>query len=193
MKKFISMLLALVMVLALTACGGNASNETEAPAADVEAPANTLEVLENIWALYGDADKFPVMGGNPEGGVMDAPANWDMAYGEGLMSFLQLSSEDIAKIDEAATLIHMMNSNNFTGAVVHLAEGEDAAAFAATAKDGIVNGQWLCGSPEKVIVADLGGNYLLIALGINDAMGPFEGKLSEAYPNASVLYNETIG
>lgn len=193
MKKFISMLLALVMVLALTACGGNAQNETEAPAAEVEAPANTLEVMENVWALYDDADKFPVMGGNPEGGVMDAPANWDLAYAEGLMSFLQLSEEDVAKIDEAATLIHMMNSNNFTGAALHLADGVDAAEFAAAAKDGIVNGQWLCGSPEKVVVADMGGNYLLIALGINDAMGPFEAKLAEAYPNAAILYNETIG
>ena len=193
MKKFISMLLALAMVFALTACGGNASNETEAPVADVQAPASTLEVLEKIWNLYGDAEKFPVMGGNPEGGVMDAPANWDLAYAEGLTSFLQLSAEDVAKIDEAATLIHMMNSNNFTGAVLHLAESEDAAAFAATAKDAVVNGQWLCGSPEKVVVADMGGNYLLIALGINDAMGPFEAKLAEAYPEVNVLYNETIG
>ena len=193
MKKFISMLLALVMVFALTACGGNAQNETEAPAADVQAPASTLEVLENIWALYGDSEKFPVMGGNPEGGVMDTPANWDLAYAEGLTSFLMLSAEDVASIEEAATLIHMMNSNNFTGAVIRLKEGVDAAQFAATAKDGIVNGQWLCGSPEKVVIADMGGSYLLIALGVNDAMGPFEAKLAEAYPDVTVLYSETIG
>ena len=192
MKKFISMLLALVMVFGLTACGG-ATQPTEAPAADVQAPASTLEVMENIWALYGDSEKFPVMGGNPEGGVMDAPANWDIAYVEGLTSYLMLSAEDVANIDEAATLIHMMNTNTFTGAVIHLKDGVDAAAFAATAKDGIVNGQWLCGSPEKVIVADLGGNYLLIALGINDAMGTFEAKLTEAYPEAAILHNEAIG
>lgn len=193
MKKYISMLLALVMVFALTACGGNAQTETEEPTADVQAPANTLEVMENIWALYGDEEKFPVMGGNPEGGVMDAPANWDIAYIEGLTSYLMLTSEAVANIDEAATLIHMMNTNTFTGAVVHLKDGVDVAEFAATAKDGIVNGQWLCGSPEKVVVADMGGNYLLIALGANEAMGTFEAKLAEAYPAVTTMYNETIG
>ena len=193
MKKYISMLLALVMVFGLVACGNNAQNETEAPAADAQAPASTLEVMENIWALYTDDEKFPVMGGNPEGGVMDAPANWDLAFAEGLTSFLMLSAEDVANIDEAATLIHMMNSNTFTGAVLHLKDGVDAAAFAATAKDGIVNGHFLCGAPEKVIVADMGGNYLLIALGVNDAMGPFEAKLAEAYPAVNTLYNENIG
>lgn len=193
MKKYISMLLALVMVFSLTACGGAASDETEAPAADVQAPASALEVLENIWALYADSEKFPVMGGNPEGGVMDAPAAWDMTYVEGLTSYLMLSAEEIANIDEAATMIHMMNTNTFTGAVLHLKEGVDVAAFAATAKDGIVNGQWLCGSPEKVIVADMGGNYLLIALGANEAMGTFEAKLAEAYPAVTTMYNETIG
>ena len=190
MKKFVAMALALMMVFALTACGGNASKETEAPA--VEAPASALEVMENIWTLYGDAEKFPVMGGNPEGGVMDAPANWDLTYAEGLTSFLQLTADDIANIDEAATMIHMMNANTFTGAVVHLKEGVSAADFAATARDAIVNGQWLCGSPEKMIAADLGGNYLLIALGVNDAMGTFEAKLAEAYPGVNVLYSEAI-
>ncbi|MBO5128946.1 MAG: hypothetical protein J6A88_09800 [Oscillospiraceae bacterium] len=190
MKKFISMALALVMVFGLTACTGAGTDETVAPTAD--APASALEVLENIWALYADSEKFPVMGGNPEGGVMDAPANWDLTYAEGLTSFLQLTADDIANIDEAATMIHMMNSNTFTGAVVHLKEGVSAADFAATARDAIVNGQWLCGSPEKMIAADLGGNYLLIALGVNDAMGTFEAKLAEAYPGVNVLYSEAI-
>ena len=190
MKKFISMALALVMVFGLTACTGAGTDETVAPTAD--APASALEVLENIWALYADSEKFPVMGGNPEGGVMDAPANWDLTYAEGLTSFLQLTADDIANIDEAATMIHMMNANTFTGAVVHLKEGVSAADFAATARDAIVNGQWLCGSPEKMIAADLGGNYLLIALGVNDAMGTFEAKLAEAYPGVNVLYSEAI-
>ena len=41
MKKLIAMLLALVMVLGLAACGGNAPAATEAPAANNDAPAAT--------------------------------------------------------------------------------------------------------------------------------------------------------
>ena len=39
MKKLIALLLALVMVIGLAACGGSATTETKAPAA-TEAPAN---------------------------------------------------------------------------------------------------------------------------------------------------------
>ena len=95
-------------------------------------------------------------------------------------------------VADAATMIHMMNANTFTGAVLNLNEGVDKAAFAATAKDAVMNAQWMCGFPEKLIIADMGGQYLLMAYGINDAMGPFEAKLTEAYPTASVLYNEAI-
>lgn len=182
MKKLISLLLALVMALSVLAgC-----------AAEPAGPASALEVLENIWALYGDDEKFPVMGGNPEGGVMDVPANWDLTYAEGMTTFLQLTAEDLAKVDEAASMIHMMNSNIFTAYVLHLNDGANAADFAATAKDAIVGGQWLCGAPEKLVIADMGGNYLLIALGGNDAMGPFEAKLAEAYPDITPLYSEAI-
>ena len=188
MKKLLALILVLVMGLSLVACGGNAN--TEKPA--VDAPASALEVLETIWAGYGEDDKFAVMGGNPEGGVMDAPAVWDAEYLLDLSYSLQMTEADMENVADAATMIHMMNSNNFTGAVVNLKEGVDKAGFAATAKDAIQNARWMCGFPEKLIVADMGGQYLLIAFGINDAMDPFEAKLTEAYPNASVLYNEAI-
>ena len=99
MKKLISLLLVFVMALSVMAgCAGNetAGNETvgnestepDAVLPVVDAPASALEVLENIWALYGDDEKFPVMGGNPEGGVMDVPANWDLTYAEGMINYL---------------------------------------------------------------------------------------------------------
>jgi len=194
MKKLISLLLVFVMALSLVACGGNGetTNDPTEPEAAVTGPASALEVLENIWALYGDADKFPVMGGDPANGAMDAPAVWSSDVLVDLSYSLQLAEAEMEKVADAATMIHMMNANNFTGAVLHLNEGEDAAAFAANAKDSILAAQWMCGFPEKLIIADLGGNYLLVAFGINDAMGPFEAKLTEAYASANILYSENI-
>ena len=193
MKKLISLLLVFVMALSLVACGGNGdtTNETTEPA--VNAPASALEVLENTWALFGDNEKFPVMGGDPAGGVMDAPAVWNNDVLVDLSYSLQLPEAEMENVADAATLINMMNGNTFTGAVLHLNEGVDAAAFATNAKDAIMAAQWLCGAPEKLVIADLGGNYLLIAFGINDAMGPFETKLTEAYASANILYSEAIG
>ena len=189
MKKMLSVVLVLVMALSLLAgCTGNNAQPTEP---QVAGPASALEVLENIWALYGEDEKFPIMGGNPEGGAME-PAVWDAAYLVNLSYSLQLAESDMENVADAASMIHMMNANTFTSAVLNLKEGVDKAAFAAAAKDAVMNAQWMCGFPEKLIIADMGGQYLLIAYGINDAMGPFEAKLAEAYADAPVLYNEVI-
>lgn len=162
----------------------------ETPAVDAGDNA-ALEVLNAIWALYGDEEKFPVMGGNPEGGVMDMPGAFDLAYAESLAFYLQLPQEQLANVDQAATMIHMMNTNTFTGGALHLTEGTDAAAFAAAARDSIQSAQWMCGFPEQLIIAAIDGQ-ILIAFGVADAMGPFAAHLSEAFPAAEILYNEAI-
>ena len=195
MKKLISLLLVFVMALSVMAgCAddGDTTNETTEPAETVAAPASALEVLENIWALYGDNEKFPLMGGDPANGSMDAPAVWSNDVLVDLSYSLQIPEAEMDNVADAASMIHMMNANTFTGAVVHLNEGVDVSAFATNAKDSIMVAQWMCGFPEKLVIADLGGNYLLIAFGVNDAMGPFEAKLAEAYPSANVLYSEAL-
>ena len=56
MKKLIAMLLAMVMVLGLVACGGNTAPETEAPAVEApkaEAPAATETPVEETPAATG--------------------------------------------------------------------------------------------------------------------------------------------
>ena len=194
MKKIISLVLAGVMALSLAACGTEKPAETNAP--ETTAAPSTVEsalaVLENIWANYGEDEKFAVIGGNMENPVDGAPGNYDMAYAENLTWNLLVPAEQLANVDEAATMIHMMNANTFTSAVLHLNEGEDVAAFAANAKECVMSAQWMCGFPEKLVIADMGGNYLLMAYGLNDAINPFEAKLAEAYPNANVICSQAI-
>ena len=194
MKKIISLILAGVMVLGLAACGGDKPAETTAPA--TTEPASTVEsslaVLETIWNLYGEGEKFAVIGGNVESAVDGAPGNYDMAYAENLSYNLLVPEDQLANIDEAATMIHMMNANTFTCGVVHLVEGADAAAFAQAMREAIQNNQWMCGFPETLTVAVIDGEYVLIAFGVNDAMNPFMTHFGEAFANAEVLFNEAI-
>lgn len=189
MKKFFAMILALSMMLSLAACGGNGAAETTAPAVEI---ASSLEILETIWAKYGENETFPVIGGNMEAPVDGAPGNYDMAYAENLTYNLLVPADQLASIDEAATMVHMMNANTFTGGVVHLTEGTDTAAFAEVMRNAIQGNQWMCGFPETLVIAVVGGEYVLIAYGVNDAMNPFMTHFGEAYPNAEILYNEAI-
>ena len=194
MKKILSLILAGVMMLSLAACGETKPAETNAP--ETTAPAVTVEsslaVLEDIWALYGDDEKFAVIGGNMEAPVDGAPGNYDMAYAENLTWNLLVPADQLANIDQAATMIHMMNANTFTCGVVHLTGGADAAAFAQVMRDAIQGNQWMCGFPETLTVAVIGGEYVLIAFGVNDAMNPFMANLTEAYADAQILFNEAI-
>jgi len=193
MKKLIAILLALVMVLALAACGTKAAPETEQDAVveEQETGVSPLLLLESVWALYGEEEKFAIMGGNPEAGVMDAPGSWDMEQTEGLIYSLLIPGEDVLNVTEAATMIHMMNANTFTCGAVKLTEGTDAAAFAANVQEAIAGNQWICGFPEKMLIAEAGG-CVVIAFGVEQAMTSFHNHLTEAYADAVLLYDEPI-
>lgn len=206
MKKLIALLLAVMMVLSMAACGEKKEEGTkpvyeddlpptteERPSDELlNTPENALDVLNDIWALYGDDDKFPVMGGNPEGNVMDGPAVYDKAYIEGLTMYLVVPETSLNDIEEAATMIHMMNANNFTSGVIKVADGVDTKAFADTMHTAIQSNHWMCGMPERLVITSVSDGYVLIAFGVADAMTPFCEKLATAYPQQNTFYDEAI-
>ena len=83
-----------------------------------------------------------------------------------------------------------MMLNNFTCGAFHVTG--DADAFASAMVDAVKNNQWMCGMPETMLVAVVGGEYVVMAFGINDAMNPFIAKLGEAYPDAVIVSNEPV-
>ena len=90
-------------------------------------------------------------------------------------------------------MIHMMNANTFTCGVFKLAEGVKAEDFGAAMQQAIQGNQWMCGFPDKLLIKSFGGQYVLAAFGVADAMDPFTGHLETAYPEAETLYSEAIG
>lgn len=191
MKKIFSAILALTLVLALTACGGNAAQETEGVPAQ-EMPASALEILETVWAEYAEEEKFPVIGGSMAAPVDNAPGSFDLAD-ESLNYLLLVPADQTANITEAASMIHAMNTNTFTCAAFKLAGGVAAADFGAAMKDAVLNNQWMCGFPDRLLIRSFGDSYVVVAFGVNDAMDPFETHLTTAYPGMETIASETIG
>lgn len=198
MKKLIALLMALSMVAMMAAC---TTGNTETPATDategteaVTAPSvnSALEVLETIWNAYGEDEKFAVIGGNMESPVDGAPGNYDMAYAENLTYNLIVPAELIPAVDEAASMIHMMNANTFTSGVLHLVDGTNVTEFADAMHNAISTNPWMCGFPEHMVIAVIDSSYVLIAFGVNDAMTPFQTHLNEVYPEANIVYNEAL-
>ena len=193
MKKLISLVLVLVTVAAMAVgCTGKPTETTGSTEPEVVVPASALEILTNVWALYGDDEKFFCMGGDMNNPVDNAPGNYSLEDAEMFSYQLYVPADQVANVDQAASLIHAMNTNTFTSGVFHMAEGVDANAFATAVRDNVQSAQWMCGFPEKLIVAVIGGEYVLMVFGLNDAVNPFETKLAAAYPDAVIAYNEAI-
>ena len=200
MKSKISLLLVLVMAVTLFAgCKknnetGNDANNTGDTTGSVsqQAPESALQILQNVWNAYGEDEKFAVIGGNLENPVDNAPGDFDMSYAENLTGNLVIPADQLAKVKSAALMMHMMNANTFTAGAVQLNDGNDAAAFAQTMQQALQNNQWICGTPEKLLIATFDGNYVLVAFGVTDAMTTFQSKLAAVYPNVSIAYAENI-
>ena len=189
MKKFFTMMLALVMVLSLAACG----QKEVANNSPIEVPKTSLEILQNVWGSYAEEEKFAIIGGNIENYVDGAPGEYSMDYAENMTYNLLIPADQIPNVTEVASMTHAMNANNFTCGVFHLAAGVSAADFAAAMQTAVQSNQWMCGFPETLLIKEIAGEYVLVAFGVNDAMTPFEKNLSAAYPDAQTLVNEPIG
>ena len=206
MKKLIALLLSLVMVIGLVACGNNETPEVpenndnaqtpETPETPnvpeepvVTGPASALELLETVWGLYGEDEKFFAFGGDGLNMVDGAPGAYtDM---EALQSQLIVPVEEQGKISEIASLFHGMMLNNFSCGAFKMAEGEDANAFAETMYTAVTGNQWMCGFPEKVMIAVV-GDYVVMVFGQTDVVDTFQAKLTEAYSNTEVKYSEAL-
>lgn len=187
MKKLICVVLALVLTVGLAACGKQGGGATEGE--KMEVPTSALEILEKIWGAYGDEEKFFAMGGDYGNPVENAPGNYDLKD-EGLVYNLQVPADQLANIDQAATLVHSMMLNNFGCGVYHVTG--DAMAFAEAMHTAFSTAQWLCGTPQKQLVAVIGGQYVLAAFGAEEMIGTLEGKLTQVYPQAAIKYSEAI-
>lgn len=183
MKKIIAMLLALTLAMGLVACGTGSAGAKE------DVPASALEILENVWGKYAEDEKFFVMGGDMNNMVNGAPGKFDVADTDGMTYTLLVPADQVANVDDAASVVHGMLTNNFTCGVFHVA---DAAAFAKAMQENVMGNQWMCGMPERLIVEVIGGEYVLMAFGITDAMTTFAAHLAEAYPNASVVCDQPL-
>lgn len=186
-----SLILALMMLVIVTAgCTRNGSADTTGTKAEV--PASALEVLTTIWAKHTDNEKFPIYGGDPENMVTDAPGSYGLQDTESLSVQLLVPADEAKNLTEAAALFHGMMSNNFSCGVFRVAQGVSASAFAEKMHNAVKNARWICGMPEKALIAVVGGEYVVMTFGLKDVINTFQTRLTEAYPDAEIKYSVDI-
>lgn len=199
MKKLIAMLLAVILVMGLVACGAEENTNTPATpstSATTEAPkknseATATEMLSPIWKAVPEENRFFAMGGDFSAPVDNDAGNYSLED-EGLTASLMVPADQIPNLLNAASLMHAMMANNFTCGMYQVSVEADVNAFAEAMKASFSNAQWICGQPEKMLIAVVNGEYVLAAFGINDAINPFETALTATYPDATIVCSEAI-
>ena len=186
-KKLVLLLTATMLVMSMAACGGNGD------AGNAVADITAVEALENVWATYGEDEKFFAMGGDMNNMVDNAPGEYGMEDTETLSWALYIPADSIALVDQAASLMHAMNTNTFMSAAFHLTDAANAETLATSIKDTIMSTQWMCGFPDKVVMFTVNEDIVMYAFGNAELIDNFKSKVTTVYgENAVLLVEENI-
>ena len=177
MKKFISVILVLTMVLSMAACGKKA--QETAPAA--QSVAGTMEEL-----LNKTIEQRPV---EFMGGVI--PVDLTDSSEDGLWALKNYTGLDSAeKISEAAAFEPMMGSLAFSMVMVRLADGADVKSVAESMKSGIDTRKWICVEANDLKVAGFGDVVMLIM--VNSDSGMTAQSFVDAFANVAGFQPEFV-
>ncbi len=209
MKKFITFMLASAMMLTLASCssgdkdgadttvsetktetefevGSETENEDKAEAEDA------IAVVDRIWGAYSEEEKFPCGGGDSENMNYEGPAAFDISKTDELDATLGLPADLAGSLESAASFMHMMNANTFTGACYEVKDGTDTAAFAESLKANILARQWMCGIPETLVIINIDNDYVISAFGAADIINTFKANTTAQFASAAIVVQTSV-
>ncbi|MBR2410959.1 MAG: hypothetical protein IKB08_04460 [Clostridia bacterium] len=180
MKKVIAIVLALVIVGAFAACGGNTeettiADETTTAAADMTVAATLVEAFKAEAAKEGATTNAIATALSTNAIVAFMPMVQDMEAG-----YLAGFDADITGFAACTAFMPMIGTIPFVSYVFELAEDADADAFVTTLKDN-ANLRWnICTAAEEMLVETVGNKVFFIMAPLSfeqpEAEGEVEGE-----------------
>lgn len=210
MRKIVIVLCAAVLMGLLSGCRISMNTQTTAsmtstlrattPSATTTVPTPTsgtsgttsAQLLEAIWDSYAQEERFAAYGGTVEHSVSDAPGDLNMQSTDELVNAYLIPADRLGEVVEGASLVHMMNSNIFTGVVLDLGPSGQVWSFADSWRGVIRENRWICGQPDRLLMLALDETHLLMAFGSEEAMQTFRTKTNDVYGQSKTLYDEPI-
>lgn len=202
MKKYVILVLAGIMAINISACGTGNNGSSEAyvestavaTTQTVKAPETTLELLNKVWGSYSDDEKFPVAGGDmsEENNNMEGPGKYNTDDAEAIETNFGVPVALVPKIDEASSMMHMMNANTFTCGAFKVKDEKDATEIMSETYDKLVARQWICGSPDRLYIYTY-EKYVVVVFGEKELVEVFNNRMLNCYPDAGIGGEVTFG
>ena len=215
LKAFCALSLVLAIAVAALSCGRGGGTETTASTSESSTSSDTsgstsasenvggsdinnsaLELLKSIWSLYSEDEKFYAIGGDMDNLSYDGPGAYSLEDAEALKGALSFPKELIGKIDSAASLVHGINTNNFTCGVFRFKDASEISGAITSMKKSILSTQWICGFPNHFFIITVPGNYVISIWGnIDENMDyitEFKNKVIDNISGAAVAVSEPI-
>ena len=186
-KRFLTLALCAMATLSLAACGKE--KEVATPDVTIEEPTVEPEVVEPeqlvetyekavdvLTAAHVNFDEEMLGylgGGYGEEVTAGAPGVFPLDDFETVRAVLTFPAEYIELVDEAGSMMHMMNGNLYTSAAFHVADNANMLLIEEAVLDTVKNNQWMCGFPEKLVIGQV-ENYVVYAYGNVDLVTMFE-------------------
>ena len=219
MRKLIIIAVALYMISSMASCGardkvedmtsditdritdivgditgdGESESESEKESdSDGGGEASSSEsLLARVWDKVDEDSRFPIGGGDSANIINNRPGAFDISMTDELDVTLAFPMSQIGNIEDAASMVHMMNANTFTGAAYKLTGGASADTFAKDFKETIANRKWMCGFPDCFTVIEAEG-HVITAFGGRTQVETFRDKAKETLKDARVIMTEDI-
>ena len=190
MKKTIAILLAVLTALSLTACASRADGGQNGQTPEIP---DALTLLNGVWDTYAEDEKFTAAGGdyNEENMTDGAPGKVGLDDADSVSYLLSVPADVVSKFDDAASLFHMLNGNTFTCGAYRLTDAAELDSAAASIKSYVMSKQWMCGFPDKLVIASV-GSYIVEVFGAEDLVNTFRDKLTACYEGVTIITDEPI-
>ena len=158
---------------------------------EIDANTKAVDVLTAIWEAMGAERQPASYGGHISEENMGGPYTYDLSYAEDLAATLLLPEDQMDKVIDAATVVHMLNANSMTAGVLKMKEGTDVQAFAKAVSERISGNQWMCGFPEKMAIIQIDEDYLFVAYGLLELIDPMVDNMDSSW-TVNALYNQIL-
>ena len=185
------------LCLTFSGCARPMAPETTAPTTATKPraglPGQTAasDILKRIWDAYEEQERFAVYGGMMEHPVDNAPGDLDMQLAMLWAPRYRVPLAHLDKLEQGASLCHLMNGNLLTMAVFGLGKSADMATIAWDWRWELQHSYWVAGQPSRLLLAWVEKSFLLMAFGSKEQMQILKEKLLLTCP-ADILYDEPI-